>query len=99
MVVSADKLRLQEELFRIRTQRRETESRRENLVNRARMLQARAAQQKTKVASLGKLSPPRVWEPSKQSYIISGHNARGDKTLVRLEKVSYFAREKIIRIL
>jgi len=42
-------MKLQEELFRVRTQRREAEGRRENLVGRARVLQARANKHKSKV--------------------------------------------------
>ncbi|XP_023337885.1 uncharacterized protein LOC111708668 isoform X2 [Eurytemora carolleeae] len=48
----ADKMKLQEELFRVRTQRREAEGRRENLVGRARVLQARANKHKSKLSGM-----------------------------------------------
>ncbi len=49
VLFSAEKLRLQEELFRLRSHRKENESRREHLLNKARVLQARASKFKAKV--------------------------------------------------
>ena len=46
---SAEKLRLQEELFRLRSYRKDGEARKEHLLNRAKLLQARAASHKQKV--------------------------------------------------
>jgi len=39
VLFSAEKLRLQEELFRLRSHRKENESRREHLLNKAKVLQ------------------------------------------------------------
>ena len=46
---SAEKLRLQEELFRMRSHRKDGEARKEHLLNRAKILQARAQSHKQKV--------------------------------------------------
>ena len=46
---SAEKLRLQEELFRMRSHRKDGEARKEHLLNRAKILQARATSHKQKV--------------------------------------------------
>ena len=45
----AEKLRLQEELFRMRSHRKDGEARKEHLLNRAKILQARAQSHKQKV--------------------------------------------------
>ena len=49
MSFSAEKLRLQEELFRLRSYRKDGEARKEHLLNRAKLLQARASSHKEKV--------------------------------------------------
>ena len=49
----AEKLRLQEDLFRLRSQRREAEVKRDHLVNKAKVLQARATRHKAKVGEGG----------------------------------------------
>jgi len=49
---SAKKLRMQEDLFRTRAMRREGEMRREYLLNKAKVLQGRAARHKTKVKNI-----------------------------------------------
>ena len=48
-VFAAEKLRVQEDLFRLRAMRKEGEMRREHLLNKAKMLQARATKHKEKV--------------------------------------------------
>ena len=52
VLLSAEKLRLQEELFRLRSFRKDNETRREHLLNKAKVLQARASKFKAKVRHL-----------------------------------------------
>ena len=47
--LAAEKLKLQEELFRLRSHRKDGEAKKEHLLNRAKVLQARAASHKAKV--------------------------------------------------
>ena len=47
--ITAEKLRLQEELFRLKSIRKDSEAKKEHLLNRAKVLQARAMQHKAKV--------------------------------------------------
>ncbi len=49
MSFSAEKLRLQEELFKLKSQRKDHESRKMHLLNKAKVLQSRATKFKTKV--------------------------------------------------
>ena len=54
---AAEKLRAQEDLFRLRAMRKEGEQRREHLLDKAKQLQERANKHKAKVSQA--VSPPR----------------------------------------
>ena len=51
-LLSAEKLKLQEELFRLRSHRKDGEAKKEHLLNRAKILQSRAASHKAKVTTI-----------------------------------------------